>query len=38
VRVDGHTLENAAWYYREPYDAAVDIKDHVAFCKLLFVL
>ncbi|KOS44620.1 hypothetical protein ACN38_g4468 [Penicillium nordicum] len=31
LRVDGQTLENAAWYYREPYDAAADIKDHVAF-------
>ncbi|CAI7617079.1 unnamed protein product [Penicillium viridicatum] len=31
LRLDGQTLENAAWYYREPYDAAADIKDHVAF-------
>ncbi|KAJ5501409.1 hypothetical protein LT330_001037 [Penicillium expansum] len=31
LKVDGQTLENAAWYYREPYDAAADIKDHVAF-------
>ncbi|KAJ6025262.1 hypothetical protein N7444_012941 [Penicillium canescens] len=31
VRVDGQTFENAAWYYREPYGAAADIKNHVAF-------
>ncbi|KAJ5457391.1 hypothetical protein N7530_012665 [Penicillium desertorum] len=33
LKVDGRTLENAAWYYRDPYDAAADIKDHVAFYK-----
>ena len=25
--------EDAAWYYPEPYDAAKDIKDYVAFWK-----
>lgn len=31
VVVDGATNEDAAWYYPEPYDAAADIKDCVAF-------
>jgi len=26
-------LNNAAWYYPNPKDAAKEIKDHVAFCK-----
>jgi uncharacterized protein (DUF427 family) len=37
VRTDsgaGKTLENAAWYYKEPYDAAKNIKDYIAFCEL----
>ncbi|OJJ98834.1 hypothetical protein ASPACDRAFT_79622 [Aspergillus aculeatus ATCC 16872] len=25
------TYPNAAWYYAKPYDAAMNIKDHVAF-------
>ncbi|RAL06720.1 DUF427 domain-containing protein [Aspergillus homomorphus CBS 101889] len=25
------TIPNAAWYYAEPYDAAMKIKGHVAF-------
>ncbi len=26
-------LENAAWYYPEPFDSAPGIKDYVAFCE-----
>ncbi|GIC90337.1 DUF427 domain-containing protein [Aspergillus udagawae] len=33
VAVDGKTIENAAWYYKEPYDAAKNIKDYIAFYK-----
>ena len=29
--VDGKRNEDAAWYYADPYDAARDIKDYVAF-------
>lgn len=31
LEVDGKTNENAAWFYPEPFDAARQIKDHVAF-------
>ena len=31
VEVDGKTNNDAAWYYPEPMDAAVSIKNHVAF-------
>jgi len=31
VVVDGTRMENAAWYYPAPSDAASQIKDHVAF-------
>ena len=31
VEVDGTTVEDAAWYYPEPMDAAKNIKDHGAF-------
>ena len=33
LNVDGQTLKDAAWYYPEPKDKAMNIKDHVAFCK-----
>ena len=33
VVVDGETNANAAWVYRDPKDAASEIKDHVAFWK-----
>ena len=33
VEVDGMKNENAAWYYPEPKDAAVQIKGRVAFWK-----
>jgi uncharacterized protein (DUF427 family) len=33
VVVDGDTNAGAAWYYPAPKDAAVEIKDHVAFWK-----
>lgn len=29
----GAKHENAAWYYKEPLAGAVDLRDHVAFCK-----
>ncbi|MGV7209578.1 DUF427 domain-containing protein [Oxalobacteraceae bacterium A2-2] len=31
LEVDGQRNDNAAWYYPAPYDAASQIKDHVAF-------
>ena len=31
VVVDGQVLEDAAWYYPEPKDAAAEIRDRVAF-------
>ncbi|OJJ07339.1 hypothetical protein ASPVEDRAFT_56749 [Aspergillus versicolor CBS 583.65] len=33
IVVDGKTNQNAVWYYKEPYEAAINIKDHVAFDK-----
>jgi uncharacterized protein (DUF427 family) len=33
VVVDGQTNADAAWYYPEPFDAAANIKGHVAFWK-----
>lgn len=33
IEVDGKTNKNAAWTYRDPKDAASQIKDHVAFWK-----
>ena len=33
IDVNGRTLDNAAWYYPEPYSKATHIKDYVAFCK-----
>jgi uncharacterized protein (DUF427 family) len=31
VTVSGESNARSAWYYPEPYEAAVDIKDYVAF-------
>jgi len=31
LQVGDTTLDNAAWVYREPKDAAAEIRDHVAF-------
>lgn len=33
VTVDGETVDDAAWTYPEPKDAAAQIRDHVAFWK-----
>jgi uncharacterized protein (DUF427 family) len=33
IVVDGNRNDDAAWYYPEPFDAAKDIKDYVAFWK-----
>lgn len=33
VVVKGETNRDAAWYYPDPKEAAVNIKDHVAFWK-----
>ncbi|GKT48650.1 uncharacterized protein ColSpa_08831 [Colletotrichum spaethianum] len=35
VKVGDDKLQNAAWYYPTPKDAAKEIKDHVAFCEYL---
>ncbi len=31
VELDGARVEDAAWYYPEPKEAAENIRDHVAF-------
>ena len=31
IQVDGSSVEDAAWYYPAPKEAASNIKDHVAF-------
>ena len=31
VVVDGNENKNAAWYYPDPFEAAKNIQDHVAF-------
>jgi uncharacterized protein (DUF427 family) len=31
LMVDGHLIEDAAWFYPNPKDVAANIKDHVAF-------
>jgi len=33
VEVDGKKVTDVAWYYPEPFDAAANIKDYVAFYK-----
>jgi uncharacterized protein (DUF427 family) len=33
ITVDGETQSGAAWTYREPKDAASNIKEHIAFYK-----
>jgi len=33
VVVHGHRNNDAAWFYPEPYDAAKDVQDYVAFWK-----
>jgi uncharacterized protein (DUF427 family) len=33
VEVNGETNPNAAWYYPQPYDAAAQIRGHIAFWK-----
>ncbi|RMI30228.1 DUF427 domain-containing protein [Nocardia stercoris] len=33
LAVDGATNPDAAWYYPEPFDAAANIKDYIAFWK-----
>lgn len=33
IEVDGRSLQDGAWYYPDPKDAAMKIKDHVAFWK-----
>lgn len=33
LQVDGKTNVDAAWTYLDPMDAAVEIRDHVAFWK-----
>ncbi len=31
ISAGGQTEENAAWTYEAPFDAAAEIKDHIAF-------
>ena len=31
IEVDGAVNADAAWFYKEPYEKAIEIKDHVAF-------
>lgn len=33
IEVDGKTNKDAAWYYADPKEEAVEIKNHVAFWK-----
>lgn len=33
IEVDGRTLRDGAWYYPDPKEAAMNIKDHIAFWK-----
>ena len=33
VEVDDSINSDAAWYYADPKDAAIEIKDHIAFWK-----
>jgi uncharacterized protein (DUF427 family) len=33
---DGNVVKDAAWYYPEPKEKAMNIKDAVAFCKCAF--
>lgn len=33
VHVDGETAKDGVWYYPEPFDAARQVKDRVAFWK-----
>lgn len=33
LEVDGVTNADAAWYYPQPFEAAENIRDHVAFWK-----
>ncbi|GFF57500.1 hypothetical protein IFM46972_10818 [Aspergillus udagawae] len=35
VTVGDKSIPNVAWYYAQPYDAAKNIKDYVAFCQSL---
>ncbi len=37
VTVDGATESNAAWFYPAPKDEAAEIKDHVAFYRVVTV-
>ena len=38
LHVDGKVIQDAAWYYPEPKDAARNIKGYLAFCGCLFHL
>ena len=33
VEVDGKINKDAAWYYQDPFDKAIEIKNYVAFWK-----
>ena len=37
LEVGGRRLSNAAWYYPDPKDAAAEIRDHVAFERVVKV-
>lgn len=38
VEVDGKVNPDAAWYYTQPYTAAAEIKNHVAFWRGIDIL
>ena len=37
LHVNGQNNDNAAWFYRDPSNAASEIKDHIAFWKGVIV-
>lgn len=38
LTINGHILENAAWFYDHPTDAAGELKDFVAFDRSLGII
>ncbi len=38
IVVDGEVNAGAAWYYEEPFEAAKEIRDHIAFWRGVVVI